>query len=91
LRHRDRRGQLIMDESFLLLMHAGDQGHRFTVPGAPWADQYVPVIDTNRRAGIPATGRPITGGTSLRIAARSVLLLRAERGDPAWKLSENSH
>ena len=80
-----------MDDSFLLLMHAGDQSSRFTVPGVPWADHYVPVLDTNRRSGTPATGRPITGGTSVRLAARSVLLLRAERGYPQGKLSAKSH
>jgi isoamylase len=79
LRHRDRRGELIMDESFLLLLHAGDQGGRFTLPAAPWADQYVPVIDTNRRGGVPASSRAIAAGAPLRIGARTVLLLRAER------------
>ncbi|HZZ97088.1 MAG TPA: glycogen debranching protein GlgX [Jatrophihabitantaceae bacterium] len=79
LRHRDRRGQLIMDDSFLLLLHAGDQGGRFTLPGAPWADQYVPVVDSNRRGGVPANSRAIAGGTAFRIGARTVLLLRAER------------
>jgi isoamylase len=79
LRHRDRRGQLIMDDSFLLLLHAGDQGGRFTLPGTPWADQYVPVVDSNRHGGVPANSRAIAGGTGLRLGARTVLLLRAER------------
>ncbi len=79
LRHRDRRGQLIMDDSFLLVLQAGDQGSRFTLPGSPWADQYVPVVDSNRRGGVPANSRAIAGGTGLRIGARTVLLLRAER------------
>jgi isoamylase len=79
LRHRDRRGQLIMDDSFLLLLHAGEQGGRFTLPGTPWADQYVPVVDSNRRGGVPANSRAIAGGTGLRVGARTVLLLRAER------------
>jgi glycogen operon protein len=79
LRHRDRRGHLIMDESFLLLLHAGDQGVRWTLPSRPWADHYVAVLDTNRRAGAPSGSRVISAGASTRIGARSVLLLRAER------------
>jgi glycogen operon protein len=79
LRHRDDRGQLIMDDSFLLVLNASDQGGRFTLPGAPWAGQYVPVVDTNRRGGVPSSSRAIAGGTALRIGARTVLLLRAER------------
>jgi isoamylase len=81
LRHRDRRGQLIMDTSFLLLLHAGDQGTRFTLPTWPWADSYHPVIDTNRSSGTPVHARAIPAGTALRVAARSVLLLRADRAD----------
>ena len=40
---------------------------------------YVPVVDSNRRGGVPANSRAIAGGTGLRIGARTVLLLRAER------------
>jgi glycogen operon protein len=79
LRHRDRRGQLIMDDSYLLLLHAADQGVRWVLPGTPWADEYVPVVDTNRRGGVPASNRAILGGAATRVAARSVVLLRAER------------
>ncbi len=81
LRHRDRRGELIMDASFLLLLHAGDQGTRFSLPGRPWADSYYPVLDTNRPGGTPAHPRAVPGGTALRVGARSVLLLRADRGE----------
>jgi isoamylase len=79
LRHRDRRGELIVDDSYLLLLHAGDAGCRFVLPSAPWADQYVPVVDTNRRAGVPATFRAIAGGAAVRVGPRTVLLLCAER------------
>ncbi len=79
LRHRDRRGEVIVDDSFLLLLHAGDQGVRWTVPGTPWADQYTVVLDTSRSSGAPAASRVVAGGASVRLSARSVLLLRAER------------
>jgi glycogen operon protein len=79
LRHRDRRGQLIVDESFLLILHAADATGRFAVPGPPWASSYEPVIDTTRPGGVPAPGRTIIGGSTMRLAARSVTLLRALR------------
>ncbi len=81
LRHRDRRGEVIVDESFLLLLHAGDQGVRWTVPGLPWADNYTVVLDTSRPAGAPAASRVVAGGATVRLSARSVLLLRAERSN----------
>src|SRR5205823_7021136 len=40
LRHRGSRGEVIVDDSYLLLMHSGDQPASFTLPDAPWADQY---------------------------------------------------
>jgi glycogen operon protein len=78
LRHRDRRGELIVDESFLLLLHAGDDDRDFVVPGPPWADRYQPVVDTRRPGGAP-DGPPIDAGTVLRLRARSVALLQAMR------------
>ena len=81
LRHRDRRGELIMDDSFLLLLHAGDQGGRFTLPGAPWADQYVPVDrhQPARRRTRRTRGRSPAGTAAAASARAAVLLLRAER------------
>ena len=55
LRHRDRRGEVIVDDSFLLLLHAGDQGVRWTLPGPPWADGY------DRRARHQPPGRRARG------------------------------
>jgi isoamylase len=77
LRHRDQRGRLIMDDSFLLLLHAGDEAVSWTLPGPPWADWYEPVLDTARPGGVPAEGVRLEGGAQL--GARSVLLLRVAR------------
>jgi isoamylase len=88
LRHRDARGETIMDESFLLLLHSGDADGIFTIPGPPWADRYELVVDTTQVAGRPQTldalgllvdPTPIAGGTDLPMSARSVLLLRVLR------------
>jgi len=78
LRHRGRRGQVISDESYLLLLHSGEQPMPFALPGLPWADRYSVVIDTTRPAGRP-DAEPLAGGAEISLAARSVLLLRADR------------
>ena len=55
LRHRNRRGEPIVDDSFLLLLHAGDADITFALPRAPWADSYAPVVDTTNPGGAPTT------------------------------------
>jgi glycogen operon protein len=80
LRHRDRRGEVITDDSFLLLLHAGDQAGAFTIPGAPWASGYELVIDSGCPGGVPDTSRAtVAAGGPLPIDARTVLLLRVLR------------
>jgi glycogen operon protein len=79
LRHRGRRGEIIVDDSYLLLLHAGEQGTRFTLPGPPWAARYLPVIDTSRPGGASRSTRGIPAGSATRVGARTVLLLRADR------------
>jgi glycogen operon protein len=88
LRHRDARGQTIVDDSFLLLLHSGDQDGFFTLPGLPWAASYERVVDTTHLGGVPVArvggGVPgavpiIPGGAELPMRARSVLLLRVLR------------
>jgi isoamylase len=78
LRHRGRRGQTIQDESYLLLLHSGEQPVEFALPALPWADRYQVVIDTGEAGGISAA-EPIDGGAEITVSGRSVLLLRADR------------
>ena len=80
LRHRDRRGDPVMDDSFLLLLHSGDDDITFKLPKAPWADSYAPVVDTTQIGGAPS-GRIVRGGVRLPLRARSALLLRVVRRD----------
>jgi glycogen operon protein len=75
LRHRNRRGELIVDDSYLLVLHSGDNDGVFTIPGRPWAAAYEPVIDTTRPGGVPASTDAIAAG-DLPVSSRSVLLLR---------------
>jgi glycogen operon protein len=76
LRHRDERGQVIMDDSYLLLLHAGDQAGSFTLPGAPWAAEYEVVVDTAELGGAPRSSDTVAAGSELPVEARTSLLLR---------------
>ncbi len=79
LRHRSERGEMIIDESYLLVLHAGDQAGSFTVPGPPWALSYDVVVDTTRVSGAPSDSAVIAGGSELPLAARVSMLLRVHR------------
>jgi glycogen operon protein len=79
LRDRDRRGQLIVDDSYLLILHAGDDPITFALPGAPWADSYVVTVDTTFATGEPDPGVPeIPAGSPLPVDRRTSMLLRAK-------------
>jgi glycogen operon protein len=80
LRHRNGRGEVIIDDSFLLLLHAGDQPGAFRLPGVPWARGYEVVVDTGRTGGIPHPGDDDPhGGADLAVGPRTSLLLRVLR------------
>ena len=84
LRHRNRRGEPVVDESFLLLLHSADEERSFALPGRPWADWYEVVIDTTRIGGQPASPAvAVPGGSTLPMAARSVQLLHVRRESTA--------
>ncbi|GAB2474675.1 glycogen debranching protein [Jatrophihabitans fulvus] len=78
LRHRDRRGNRVTDESYLLLLHTGDADVAFTLPAAPWADGYVTEVDTTRPGGVPEDARR-DAGTVLPVPGRCAVLLRVLR------------
>ncbi|MDB1088303.1 glycogen debranching protein GlgX [Streptomyces sp. ACA25] len=80
---RDAMGRPVTDDSFLVLLHAGHRPVRYPLPGPPWADRYELVVDTSRE---DQEEPPLTrhrGGNTLRLPARSVLILRACRLDGA--------
>ncbi len=80
LRHRGPRGELIIDDSYLLLVHSGDDAVSFTLPSSPWASAYTTVVDTSRVSGLPdPSAGPLSGGAVLDLAARSTFLLRVCR------------
>jgi glycogen operon protein len=80
IRTRSPRGERILDDSFLLVLHAGAEPNPFTLPGAPWATAYDVVVDT--ASADPARldgGVTHRAGETLTVAGRTVVLLRAQR------------
>jgi glycogen operon protein len=68
---RDSQGEAIVDDSFLLLLHAGATTWTFTLPGTPWASSYDVELRTDK-----AAGETVEAGESLVLAPRSAALLR---------------
>ncbi len=79
LRHRGNRGEVISDDSYLLLLHADDAPRTFTLPGPPWASGYETIIDTGQVAGLPTSACMIEAATPLPVDGRTTLLLRVHR------------
>jgi isoamylase len=81
LRHRDARGELIIDNSYLVILHSGDEEVDVVLPGPPWGSVYEIVIDTARVTGAPEPGaeHPLGGSTRV-MPPRSALVLRVARG-----------
>ncbi|MCF2434183.1 hypothetical protein LV779_01355 [Streptomyces thinghirensis] len=73
---RDERGDPIVDDSFLAVLHAGDRPVSFVLPGPPWAERYEVVVDTGRERQTEAPGGTHPAGVEITVPARAVLLLR---------------
>jgi isoamylase len=76
IRSRGPRGEEVVDDSFLLVLHAGGDDLELVLPGAPWAASYELVLDTAAGAREGSAHRP---GSSVAQTNRSVLLFRALR------------
>jgi glycogen operon protein len=77
IRTRGPRGERVVDDSFLLLVHAADQDRDVTLPGAPWATAYDVVIDTREEDA--SRGRAYPAGAAVPLVARSTVLMRVTR------------
>jgi isoamylase len=79
IRGRGPHGERITDDSFLLVLHAGPEELDFALPGDPWARWYQVVVDT-MLDGDPGENDEVVfaGGSTLALAPRSLLLLRAD-------------
>ncbi|MEU9854544.1 glycogen debranching protein GlgX [Streptomyces sp. NPDC047974] len=73
---RDERGEQVLDDSFLAVLHAGPRPLDFRLPGPPWAQTYERVLDTSLDDQTAPPGTLHPGGAALTVGARSVVLLR---------------
>lgn len=78
---RTREGELLTDHSWLLLMHAGAEPVDVVLPGVEFGETFEPTLDTTTPDGAPASTEPLSAGSSLTLAGRSLLLLKAPRAD----------
>jgi len=69
----DARGERVVDDSFLVLLHAHHEPFEFTLPAEAFGTGWVTVVDT---ADALREGEQTKAGGALPVEARSVILLR---------------
>jgi isoamylase len=69
----------VPDDSWLLLLHAGDTPIQVELPGARYGQRFEPVLDTTTRRGTPQSTTPLKPGEMLTLPARALLVFRAPR------------
>jgi isoamylase len=73
----DKRGQRVLDDSFLLVFNAHHEGLEFTVPPAEYGPWWTVVVDTADDAGGSSeAGDTYAPGHQVSIAPRSLVVLR---------------
>lgn len=73
IRERDRRGQSISDDHFLVLFNAGDEPVDFQLPDFEYAPKWDAYVDT---AGERANTEPLSPGETLQLEPKSLIVLR---------------
>jgi isoamylase len=79
IRQRGPRGERLLDDSYLLVLHGADRDTVFLLPGPPWATAYETVIDTADPGPPPPAAARHPAGLDLPLLAHSAVLLRARR------------
>jgi glycogen operon protein len=74
IRGTDTRGQRVVDDSFLLLFNAHDEGMDWVLPPEEFAPAWRLVIDTS---GVPELIETIPGGSSVPVASKGLVVLQA--------------
>ena len=77
IRSRGPRGERVVDDSFLLVLHTAAADSEVTLPSPPWGTAYDVVVDTAAEDG--DGGRVYPAGGVLSVVARSAVLLRVTR------------
>jgi glycogen operon protein len=78
IRHRDALGRPLVDDSYLVQLHAGPEPVTVELPGPPWADGYELVVSTEYATGAPPTTTMIAPG-AIELPPRCVWVLRVLR------------
>jgi isoamylase len=78
IRHRDEHGRPVVDDSYLVQLHAGPEPVTVTLPGPPWADGYELALSTEYATGAPPEQTIVAPGP-IELPARCVWLLRVLR------------
>jgi len=73
---RSRDGELVSDDSWLLLVHAGADPVEVTLPGPEYGGRYEPTIDSTTADGSPVIAESLAAGATVVLEGRSLLLLR---------------
>jgi isoamylase len=76
---RDREGELVPDDSWLVLLHAGDSPADVRLPGGEFGEKFVPVLDTGTPRGTPSPEAALLPGTTLTLPSRTLLVFRTPR------------
>ena len=76
----DERGEPILDDTFLLVFHAGPEPHKIKLPEAVWGKVWCRVMDTERGFPIEPDGcaERYDAGAEIDVLPRSLWLLRRE-------------
>ncbi|WP_285103675.1 glycogen debranching protein GlgX [Promicromonospora sp. MEB111] len=74
-----RRGEAVVDDSFLLLLNAHFEALDFTLPPAAYGESWTVVLDTD---GSAEPGTVLGAGTGLSVTGRSVVVLTRPSGTP---------
>jgi isoamylase len=75
----DARGQMILDDDFLILFNASDVEHSFVLPGQEWGERWLIEVDTGATVVDPGWHE---AGSALCVGARSVVVLHSPREEP---------
>ena len=77
IRARTARGEPVVGDSLLVVLHTGGDDGEVVLPGPPWACSYDVLLDTADER--PEPGAALPAGAALPVTGRSAVLLRAVR------------
>jgi glycogen operon protein len=78
IRHRDEHGRPVVDDSYLVQVHADPEPVTVQLPGPPWADAYELVVSSEYPTGAPPE-RTIVAPGRIDVPGRCVWVLRVLR------------